>query len=363
MLRGQDIASQEAALAPRSVQLKQESSAPRVDTPVQRHERPGRAVQRMTRAVQREGDGQTPSDTPATTPPAPTFTGPRTYAQYTAHLRATYAGQLAAMATAAQTLKSKGGDAARLEQQLVPDLEKLAQKKQEYLDTKDQLDAEKRKKLEAQVGALQGAADNAGATMPQLLERAKALVAQIQSGGQADITLKNQLEGVMQASMALAVQIDPEGTGQGRELYNTIDKTENPKLLSDAAAGNVPTAEQAQLAVDYRNWLRQFFRDEVMVDQNSAEILYLRDLGISGQREGLTLAQVMDKIIAKLKKEKDKETGQAVLRGDFTLQTATPQELDAIYAGVMGSARTTNAGVNTTATGNAEGSGNRNTTQ
>ena len=90
---------------------------------------------------------------------------------------------------------------------------------------------------------------------------------------------------------------------------------------------------------------------------------YLRDLGISGQREGLTLAQVMDKIIAKLKKEKDKETGQAVLRGDFTLQTATPQELDAIYAGVMGSARTTNAGVNTTATGNAEGSGNRNTTQ
>lgn len=104
------------------------------------------------------------------------------------------------------------------------------------------------------------------------------------------------------------------------------------------------------MAVNHRNWLRTFFRQTLMADQTNAEILFLRDQGISGSRGGLSLEQVMAKVIGNLQKP-DPATKQAVLPKDFKLQTATKEQLDAIYAGVIGSAATTNAGV----TGNMTG--------
>lgn len=313
-----------------------------------------RAIQRF--AVQRVDTppSETPGGTPATTPPA--FTGPRTFAAYVSHVQSTFSAELAELSTMAQDLKAKGGDAKRMDQQLVGDAERLATLKREYALAKDSLDAETRRKREGAITAAQGAVDNAGLSMPQMLEKAKSLVGQIQSGGGDSVKLKRDLELVMQGAMALASQIDPEGTGKGRALYNTIDKSENPKLISQAVAAQLPAAEQAGLAVDYRNWLRQFFRDTVMVDQTNAEIFYLRDLGIVGQRAGLSLDQVMTKVIRNMQKV-DESTGQALLRNDFTLGTATPAELDAIYSGVIGSAAKTNAGANTSATGNADGRG------
>jgi hypothetical protein len=111
----------------------------------------------------------------------------------------------------------------------------------------------------------------------------------------------------------------------------------------------MPESEVAALAVNHRNLLRSLFRTQVMVDQTNADLLFLRDRGISGSQSGLGVEQVMNRVIANLQKP-NPEPKQAVLPMDFTLQVATKEQLDAIYAKVIGSAARPNAGVTGTMT-------------
>jgi hypothetical protein len=270
---------------------------------------------------------------------------PRTYEAYEHHIQTKYAGQLGELATMAEDFKTKGGEAKRQSQQLELSMADIEHSKAEYDAKKHELDEKKQKAMQAKIAAQTAALPNAGANMGQLLERAKELTKQIKEKGNGAKDEKAALEGVMQAAMMLATQIDPEGSGKGRQLYATLDTTENPSLVASARAAGLPEGEVAQMAVNHRNWLRQFFRNKVMTDQTNAEILFLRDQGIVGSREGLTLEQVMQKVIANLQKP-NPETKQAALKPDFKLETATEAELNQIYAGVIGSAATTNAGVN-----------------
>ncbi|MFT7581953.1 MAG: hypothetical protein ACI9MR_003634 [Myxococcota bacterium] len=309
----------------------------------------GGAVQQ--RVVQREETGSSETDTTTTTDTTPVFSGPESYGAYSAHINNVFAPELAEMAGMTAEFVGKGGDVQRAEQTLQPNFLELDRLKEQYATTVDDLDAQKKRKLEYQLATEQGVADNAGSTMPMLLDMAKHLASEIEKKGKAAVAEKQQLEGVMQSAMRLGSQIDPEGLGVGRSLYNRIDKAENPKLVREAGEAGKDRAQQAQLAVNCRNWLRTFMRDEVMEDRNQVEVLYLRDLGKTGSREGMSLELVMKKVIRNLQAKP--ETGEAVLAGDFRLDTATPEELDAIYTGVIGSAKQTNAGVNSSAQGGA----------
>ncbi len=340
--------------------------------------RSGRAIQR--RVVQREetptpeNTGATPNTetTPENTVATPTFDGPRSYQAYDAHIRSVYGGQLAELAQMAVEFKAKGGEKLRVEQQLEGTLDEVSKLKREYAAKKAELDADKEAKraMQGQIASAQASADHAGSTMPGLLAKAQDLVTEIRRLGPAAGEAKAQLESVMLAAMSLSGQIDPEGSGKGRALYVSIDETENVRLVVEARERGVPQPEQAELAVNYRNWLRTFFRSAVMEDQTHAEILYLRDEGKAGQKEGLSIAQVIEKVIGNMKKP-DRDTGVILLRGDVTFETASPEELTLIYDAVIGSAATTNAGATagagatptpetTTPNGNAETPSNDN---
>lgn len=277
---------------------------------------------------------------PAAVPPVPV-----TYDAYATHVRAKFAGDIGELARMAQESVASGANLKRATQRFELTLEQVSNLKAEFEAIKAELSEKKRRAMQAQIAAQESALPNAGMTMPQLLDKAKELCQRIELAGEAARSEKTQLEGVMNASIMLGMQIDPVAGEKGRDLYFRIDTQENPALVAQARAAGMPEAEVAAMAVNHRNWLRQFVRTEVMQDQNHAEILFLRDLGLVGARTGLTLEQVMAKVIAKLQKP-DPETKQAALRADFKLETATPAELDLIYAGVIGSAGTTNAGVN-----------------
>jgi hypothetical protein len=269
---------------------------------------------------------------------------PTTQEAYEAHVQAKFAGPIGELAAMGEDFKAKGGDAKRQSQTLDLSLGDVTKLKEEYEKKKGELDEGKRKAEEAKIAGQTAALPNAGSNMQQMLDKAKELVKQIQEKGNGAKAEKSALEGVMNAAMMLATQIDPEGSGKGRSLYESIDKGENPSLVAEARAAGMPEAEVAQMAVNHRNWLRAFFRNKIMVDQTNAEILFLRDQGIVGSRDGLTMDQVMKKVIGNLMKPNEK-TKEAALRADFTMETATEEELNKIYAGVIGSAATTNAGV------------------
>lgn len=275
---------------------------------------------------------------------------PTTFDTYVAHVQQKFAGPIGELKAMGDQFKASGGEAKRLTQSLELSLESVQQLRAEFETKKGELDEKKRQKQEATVRAQELAQPNAGANMAQLLAKAKELVAQIDSKTGPTKTQKDLLEGTMNAAMVLATQIDPEGSGKGRLLYESIDTKENPALVEQGRRGGMPEAAVAAMAVNHRNWLRTFFRQTLMADQTNAEILFLRDQGIAGSRSGLTIEQVMAKVISNMQKP-DPVTKQAVLPKDFTLTTATPQQLDQIYAGVIGSAATTNAGV----TGNMTG--------
>jgi hypothetical protein len=277
---------------------------------------------------------------PAAAPPVPLA-----YEAYATHVRTKFAGDIGELTRMAADTVASGANLKRASQRFELTLEQVSKLKADFNATKAQLDEKKRRSMQAQIAAQESALPNAGLTMPQLLEKAKELIQRIEVAGEAARSEKTQLEGVMNASIMLGMQIDPVAGEKGRDLYFRIDTQENPALVAQARAAGMPEADVAAMAVNHRNWLRQFVRTEVMQDQNHAEILFLRDLGLVGARTGLTIEQVMAKVIAKLQKP-DPETKQAALSADFKLEMATPAELDQIYAGVIGSAGTTNAGVN-----------------
>ena len=280
---------------------------------------------------------------------------PKTYAEYVAWAKKTYAADLKKLGGIGATFLKNGGEAKRLNQQLDSDLGALEAMKARYLEIRGDLDKGKEAaELKAKVAMGEAAEAHKGKTMPELLAEAKKIVKKIQEGGGAAKDLKGKLNKVMFASMELSKQIDPEGSEKGRLLYNEIDKKGNDGLLVTAGSAGASKAEQSKLAVNYRNWIREYFRTEVMGDEKAAGVLFLRDKGITGQKNGWTYEQVVENIVRKLKKPKD-PTKEAVLRADFTLDTATPEELDKIYGAVVGSAQTTNASVNAGMTGSASG--------
>ena len=282
---------------------------------------------------------------------------PKNYAEYVKWLETNkqFGGELKEIEAKAKKFGAEGGDVKRATQTLEIDYEKLEKDKAEYLSLRDKLDAEsekRKKKLAATTRATEAASANEGDTMPQLLEKAKTLAKQIRETGGKDKELKAKMEGVMQACMLLSAQIDPEGTDKGRKLYEKIDKGGHSSLITAASGAGVSKADQSKLAVNYRNWLRTYFRNEVMTDSNASNVLFLRDFVKTGQYSGLTWEQVVAKVIRDLKNP-SKTSKDQMLRDDFTLETATPEELDKIYGGVIGSSQTTNAGT----TGNIANAG------
>ncbi len=273
-----------------------------------------------------------------TPPPKP----PLTQDAYSAAVRKNYGTQIADLVRMA---KENGSALKREIAKFELTLEQVTKLKTDFEAQKGELDEKKKKAMQAQIAAQEAALPNAGMTMVQLLEKAKGLCKQIETAEGEAKSEKAQLDGCMQASIIFGMQIDPESGEKGRVLYVTIDTKLNPEHVEQGRAAGMAEAEVAAMAVNHRNWLRHFVRTEIMQDANHAEILFLRDLGLVGARTGMTLEQVMAKVIRELKKP-DAKTKEAALRDDFTLPTATPAELDKIYAGVIGSAGKTNPGVN-----------------
>lgn len=74
-----------------------------------------------------------------------------------------------------------------------------------------------------------------------------------------------------------------------------------------------------------------------MTNQDAAEVLYLRDLGIAGSREGLTPQQVMEK-----------EKG---IDPNLKFDEASEDQKLEVYKGTIESAKKTNAGATAGSTG------------
>ena len=151
-------------------------------------------------------------------------------------------------------------------------------------------------------------------------------------------------------AVGVTARKDPAGAGQFTEQIKQLDVLAVQAKLNGGDVrrkheGDKVAAAVEQMAVDQRNWLRKLWRSEVMKDQTNAKILYLRDLGLQGSRDGMTLQQVIAKVIKGLQKV-DAKTQQAALANDFKFENATPEQLTQIYQGVIGSAGQTNAGVN-----------------
>jgi phage-related protein len=267
---------------------------------------------------------------------------PKTYAGYSKALTAhgTYKGKIGTLEKLGKDFVKGGGDAKRETQQLEIKADKVEELKAQYDKAVKELDEGKAAKLKGKLDDTK----QAGKTMPELLELAKKHSAAIKKGGPFVKEAKDKLNSVMRASTLLASQIDPKGSKVGRKLYVEIDENYHPELLTAAKGAGAPKGDRSKLAVNYRNWLRSYFRLEVMGDGKHAEILFLRDAGVYGQATGLTWEQCVDKVVRDLKKV-NKETGKAVLKDDFTLGAATPAELDKIYGGVIGSAEKTNVDV------------------
>ena len=327
--------------------------------PVQRQEGDPNTNAHTTETTSPETTNTSPETTNTETPQTegegpPPFDGPTTYPAFSTyyHNHDVVGPMLADLKLLRERFISQGGDLRREFVRVEADLPLLEAKKNELEAKQDQLDKTQKRDLEGEIASLEGRADNEGKTMDELLEKAKWLADQLQKGGAEKEAAIEGLEGVMNAAMALAAQIDPEGTQKGRDLYKEIDEKHNPALLEEARASGMPMADVAALAVTYREFTRVFIRDEVMNDEANAEIYYLRDLGAYDRREGPTPGDIRDKIVARLKK-----TSPKLFPADFDLQTATPEQLDAIYQGMIGSAKTTNPAANA---GAASGNQNNN---
>jgi hypothetical protein len=282
-------------------------------------------------------------------PPSPV---PHDYGGYSAHLKDKYSADFEAMRAHREQFEAEGGAEKRKNQKLALTPEEVTAKKEELKKKEGTLSEEDLASERAKINAMEQALPSANKTMPELKSEAEKLNAQIKAAGgnpkdPAVIEARNKLEGVMQASILLGTQIDPKGTKLGRELYNKLDKIENPALTDQARAQGESEEDVAHGAVDQRNWLRKFVRSEMM-DPTAAEILYLRDEGKTGSREGMSYDQVQAKEVGKLKKEGE-------LPKDFDMAKASPEDQGKVYAAVIGSARTTNTGVNASATGSSTG--------
>lgn len=278
---------------------------------------------------------------------------PTNYNEYAEHIKSDkYKTEFDALSAHKAKFDAEGGEEKRKTQKLALTEGEIAAQKAEFEKKKDSMSKEDRESEEARLKGMQMSLPSAGKSMPQLKSEAEGLRDQIKAlGGDSKNpevkALQQKMEGIMQASLLLGTQIDPVGSKMGRELYNKIDKVENP-ALSDAARGEGQSEEQvAHGAVDNRNNLRHFLRSEMM-DPTAAEILYLRDEGKTGSRMGMSYDQVQSKETNTLKKE-------GKLPTDFDMAGATEEQKAQVYAAVIGSARTTNTVTNAGMTGSSTG--------
>lgn len=288
---------------------------------------------------------------------------PLDQASYNAHIRQRFSEEIAELDTLSADFKKADKDGAREHQTLKLSLEevellvqqlnamkkRLAAKKAE-LAPKELAKEEKKiqgmeKGIEAQHAVLDQKLD--GKTMPELRVEAEKLRADVLSKGEKAKSAKDRLESIMNASILLGSQIDKTSAEKGRELYDIkIDKGENPALLAKARTAGIDEGTVAELAVHYRNWGKEWLRREIMRDDNHREILFLRDTGVYGSPNGLTVKQVMDKEIKKLPLSKEvmaAALGTADLKE--VADVLSKEELSALHAAMIGSAATANAGV------------------
>lgn len=269
---------------------------------------------------------------------------PKTQDAYNAHLRVKFAGQFAELKAIAEAFAAKGGEIKTKEAELSINAEERKQLEEQFAGKKGEL-SEDDKKLKERMQMLQAIAPHEGKHMEDLLKEAKELLKTHGDKRIKDEGDRKLLESLMLAAIKLNGDIEPEGAGKGRILYTeTIDKEENGRLVALAETQRVPPAECAALAVNYRNWARAFFRSEVMTNQDAAEVLYLRDLGIAGSREGLTPQQVMEKVFGNIKKEKG-------IDPNLKFDEASEEQKLEVYKGMIESAKKTNAGATAGSTG------------
>jgi hypothetical protein len=297
-----------------------------------------------------------PPNVAAPAGPAP----PLTQAAYNEHIRLRFVAEIAELDRLAAEFKARDRDGAREHQKLVLTLEEIEALENNLAAIKAKFEQAKAAgtlkpdEIKMQEKAIQGqekgiAAQQAildfqldGKTMPELRKEAEKLIVSVQAKGADATKAKENLEAVMNASILLGTQIDKKSAEAGRTLYDKeIDKKENPALLEQGRAAGMSEAELAEMAVNYRNWGKEWMRREIMRDENHREILFLRDLGTYGNKNGLTPKQVMDKEIKKL--PLSKETKEAALSGDYSVLTT--EQMNQIHAAMIGSAATPNAGV------------------
>ncbi len=291
-------------------------------------------------ALAQVGAGATPTagTTPETETTAPVITVPQAYDTYCAHIRTTFAAELEQMRAMQAEFKASANAAKAHETVVTVDFEE-----QKRLQT--QLD-EKKLALTREEGirlaALNAMAPYNGDTMEKLYNAAKRLVESHGLKKIKDDADAKLLEGAMLSAMNVLGQIDPDSGSFGRVLYTeTIDKVENGRLVAKAEAEGMAPAACAALAVNYRTWARVFFRTEVMTDPACAEILFMRDLGLSGREAGESPETIMKKVFDKKKKELG-------LEPTATFDQATEEQKLSIYKGMIESAKSTNGGVNGT---------------
>lgn len=368
------VATTARAATPAGVQLKQVAGGAggyeaqsSMLTPVQRRQsvgaRPSAPVQMHTsntRNVQRLGEtpeNAAPSATPhrdaalehvAANPITPgtdgsnapvVLTGPTTYEAYVAHIKVTFAAELAEIATITEQLKQKDTEAQADDAKLKLDAQELNWYNHELvvmgrsIEELTAVQQQRNRALEAMKGYQ-------GMTMEQLHAAATAIIAKYEDMSLVVKADKAKLEAIMYSSIELGGQVNPEGAGKVRMLYaGKIDNEENPRLVRLAESEGMQQAELAALAVKYRTWSKTFVRTELMTDSLHAEILFLRDLGADGCQIGVTPASLAEKLF---------ERTQTGVPADeqIPFEEASQQQKLAIYKAMLAKARETNPAVN-----------------
>lgn len=354
-LRGQSLDSQSAMLSPGTAP-QPVGARPAQDGAVQMHVAPGRA-----RNIQRQ---ETPTPTTGEASATPhadaalehvrsngigggaegtqTISVPQTYDAYVAHIRTTFATELAEIQLMKEQQKQKAGETQQKEAKLELDAKELNWYRHEIEVMGKEVD-ELSKVQQTRHETLEAIKGYQGMTMSQMHAAMADLIAKYEGKlGNLAESERKEIEALMFASIELGGQMNPEASGKVRLLYlDKIDNGENPRLVGVAESEGMEPAKLAEMGVKYRTWSKTFVRTELMDDTQAAEILFMRDLGADGNQVGVTPEALAEKLF---KRAQVKAQVPADKQIPFS-QAEQTQQLE-IYKAMLAKAKETNPNVN-----------------
>jgi hypothetical protein len=119
-----------------------------------------------------------------------------------------------------------------------------------------------------------------------------------------------------------------------RTLYNRVEKEDMPAWQQELQKAGVSKEVQARLANLHRTEIKLFTRD-LMTDESSKELLYLRDLAVYGNRNGPTFDWLMEKNTDPEKgKMTQDQSYDAIIKGSQTSNKNVNKDLTGSDTGI-----------------------------